>query len=142
MKNFKNLMTIAVIGAGVAVTGLTGCANWDQKRSERTTGRMVDDHHVTASVKHDLAAEPVFKFGDVDVKTFDGAVQLSGFVTSEEQKRRAGEIAQRVPGVTQVMNNISLKPTGRDDGRRIDDRDGRRYDDRPAPRTSDPLPPR
>jgi hypothetical protein len=56
------------------------------------------------------------------VRTFDGVVQLSGFVNSEEQKRRAEELARQVPGVVEVQNSISLKPnagaytpTGRND---------------------------
>jgi len=39
-------------------------------------------------------------------------VQLSGFVDTDEQKNRAGEIARQEEGVTQVVNNISLKPQG------------------------------
>jgi hyperosmotically inducible protein len=79
---------------------------------------MVDDSRITADVQKDLKFEPVYKFSDVDVKTFNGVVQLSGFVTTDEQKRRAGEIAQQAPGVSQVVNSITLKPqitpTGRD----------------------------
>jgi hyperosmotically inducible protein len=79
---------------------------------------MVDDHKITAQIKSDLNHEPTYKFNDVDVKTFNGVVQLSGFVNTEDQKRRAAEIAQSVPGVAQVQNAISLKaeappsPTG------------------------------
>ena len=39
-------------------------------------------------------------------------MQLSGFVDTDEQKRRAGDIAKQAEGVTQVVNNISLKPAG------------------------------
>jgi len=109
MQNFKSLIVIGALA--VAVAGLTGCESWGTRgSSERTAGRMVDDHRITQSVQSELKNEPVFKFNDVDVKTFDGVVQLSGFVNSDEQKRRAGELAQRVPGVTQVVNNITLKP--------------------------------
>lgn len=116
MKNFK-LFTLAV-GAAIMTAGITGCSTWGNSGgSERTEGRVVDDQRINASVKSNLADEPVYKFDDVDVRTFNGVVQLSGFVNSEDQKQRAGQVAQGVPGVARVVNNISLKsqlttPTG------------------------------
>ncbi len=71
---------------------------------------MVDDRRLTSAVESQLKNEPVYKFSDVEVKTFNGAVQLSGFVTTSGQKQRAGELAERVPGVAQVVNSITLKP--------------------------------
>ncbi len=104
------------------LTLLTGCETYEHRtvdRGERSPGRAVDDRRITSYVKSELAAEPVYKFNDVEVKTYNGVVQLSGFVNSEEQKRRAGEIAQNVGGVGEIVNSISLKqggltPTGRD----------------------------
>jgi hyperosmotically inducible protein len=113
MQNFKRLAVITSLGAAVAVLGLSGCESWMHKSSdERSAGRVVDDKHITHTVQSGLQNEPVYKFSDVDVKTFDGVVQLSGFVNTEEQKRRAAEIAQQTPGVSQVVNNITLKPMG------------------------------
>jgi len=107
MPNIKKLL---LLGAATVV-GLTGCQTYHSRAtSERSEGRMVDDHRITAAVKSELRREPVYKFNDVDVKTFNGVVQLSGFVNSEDQKRRAAEIAQRVDGVAQVQNAIALKP--------------------------------
>jgi len=108
--NFKNMMILSGLSATVALTSLTGCATWREKTSERSEGRMVDDHMIASRVKSNLKSEPIYKFTDIDVKAFNGVVQLSGFVSSEEQKRRAAEIAQQTPGVIQVENNISLKP--------------------------------
>ena len=111
MRIFNHLIT--GLTAAIAVAALSGCESWwhgGQQRGERSEGRMVDDNRITHTVKSDLRNEPVYKFTDVDVKTFDGVVQLSGFVNTEEQKRRAAELAQRVPGVAQVVNNITLKP--------------------------------
>lgn len=113
--NFKFAILVAL---SAAVTLLTGCESYEHKTAERSTGRMVDDKRITSHVKSELAAEPVYKFDDVQVKTFNGVVQLSGFVTSDEQKRRAEEIAHQVNGVGQVVNGITLKqesltPTGR-----------------------------
>ena len=117
MRNIKHLLLISGFTAAAALAGLTGCQTWGQ-HGERTAGRMVDDHSITRSVKSELRNEPVFKFNDVDVRTYNGVVQLSGFVNTEEQKRRAADLAQHVPGVSQVVNAITLKsetptPTGR-----------------------------
>ena len=95
-----------------AVMALTGCEMLSHHNSEsdRTAGRALDDKTITSAVKHDLNREPVYKFNGVDVKTFDGVVQLSGFVDTQDQKQRAEDIAKRSEGVTQVVNNITLKP--------------------------------
>jgi osmotically-inducible protein OsmY len=110
--HFKNLMMITGASAVVALAGLTGCSTTSEHRveGERSEGRMVDDHRITSAVRSELKAEPVYKFDEIDVKTFNGTVQLSGFVNTEEQKRKAIELAQRVPGVAQVVNSIALKP--------------------------------
>lgn len=88
---------------------LTGC-EMVHSDSDRTAGRQLDDKTITQNIRNQLASDPVYKFNEVDVKTFDGVVQLSGFVDTDAQKRIAGDVAQRVPGVTQVQNDIALIP--------------------------------
>ena len=107
MRHGKSLL---LISSACAVLALSGCATGPSHEGERTAGRMVDDHSINSQVKADLDREPVYKFSDVDVKTFNGVVQLSGFVNTEDQRRRAAEIAQGVSGVAQVVNSIALKP--------------------------------
>src|ERR1051325_10755111 len=107
----RDLKKIILVCGASAVLALTGCEMINHHSGDRTAGRMLDDTTITASVKHDLHREPIYKFDDVDVKTYNGVVQLSGFVSSEEQKQRAAEIAQRAEGVTQVMNNITVMPS-------------------------------
>ena len=106
-----NVKKMILVGGMSAMFALTGCEMLNH-HGDRTMGRTLDDKTITSTVKHDLNREPVYKFGGVDVKTFDGVVQLSGFVDTDQQKQRAGDIAQRAEGVTQVVNNISLKPQG------------------------------
>jgi hyperosmotically inducible periplasmic protein len=128
-----NLKKMFLVGGMCATFALTGCEMMNH-HGDRTMGRRLDDATITSTVKHDLNREPVYKFGDVDVKTFDGVVQLSGFVNTDEQKNRAGEIARQSEGVTQVQNNISLKPqnnlepTGRYDNNYRHDNDNDRHD--------------
>jgi hyperosmotically inducible protein len=105
-----NLKKIVLLSGMSAVMALTGCEMMNHHEGDRTAGRALDDKTITATVQHDLNREPVYKFNDVEIKTFDGVVQLSGFVDTDEQKRRAGEIASGAEGVTQVVNNITLKP--------------------------------
>ena len=107
-----NLKKLVLVGGMSAMFALTGCEMLNHHSGDRTAGRALDDKTITATVKHDLNREPVYKFGGVDVTTYNGTVQLSGFVDTEEQKRIAGDIARRAEGVTQVVNNISLKPAG------------------------------
>ena len=108
MPNLRN----AILMGGMSALLLTsGCSMFrSEERGERTAGRVVDDTHLVAKVKDALRSEPVYKFSDVDVKAFNGVVQLSGFVNSQEQKQRAAELAQRVEGVAQVVDSIALKP--------------------------------
>jgi hyperosmotically inducible periplasmic protein len=85
----------------------------------RSAGRVLDDKTISCSVKNKLSSAPVYKFSGVDVKTYNGVVQLSGFVAAQDQKQRAGEIAQSVDGVSKVENQITVQappnmPTGRD----------------------------
>jgi hypothetical protein len=110
----KKTMLAAGLAASVTMMALTGC----QSTSDRSAGRQLDDRIVNSRVKGALGNDPLYKFPEVRVMTYGGVVQLSGFVSSEEQKAKAGEVAKRTEGVHDVINNISLKPTatGRDPG--------------------------
>lgn len=90
----------------VAAIGVTGCAG---DRYERSTGEYIDDKALGSRVRSALGDNNEYKFGDVQVTSFRGTVQLSGFVNTTDQKKRAGEIASRVQGVKQVENNITVK---------------------------------
>ena len=61
-------------------------------------------------MKAALKKDVQYKYPDVEVHTFKGVTQLSGFVATSAQKGRAGDIARDIQGVTKVENNISIKP--------------------------------
>src|SRR5258706_2815764 len=103
--NIKKLTLALSLGAVVAGTGLTGCATPD-----RTAERRLEDSRVSHGVKEALDNNPIYKFQDVQVATFNGIVQLNGFANISDQKAEAAKVAQGVPGVRQLINNISLKP--------------------------------
>ena len=90
---------VAILGAGCSST------------SDRSEGRQVDDKIVNSKVQDALEESPTYKFNEVRVMTYGGVVQLSGFVNTADQKAKAAELARRVEGVHEVINNISLKPT-------------------------------
>ena len=93
------------LGLPMAV-GLSGCAG---DRYERSTGQYIDDQALAMRVRDALGDNPQYKFDGVNVTAFRGTVQLSGFVATNDQKSKAGEIAKTVQGVQNVENNITVK---------------------------------
>jgi osmotically-inducible protein OsmY len=104
LKSLPQFMRIAALGFALVVTGCAG------NRYERSTGESIDDRATTSRVKSALSSDAVYKYPSVNVSTFKGTVQLSGFVNTKEQKDKAKDIAKGVEGVKEVENNISVKP--------------------------------
>jgi hypothetical protein len=102
----KNSHIPGCLVALLAALFFTGCMS----DYDRSSGRVLDDRGITGKVTSTLNHSPVYKFPHVAVTTYNGVVQLSGFVYKDEQKTEATELAKRVPGVTEVINNISLAP--------------------------------
>lgn len=100
--------TQRIIGllAALAVLFLAGCAG---SESSRSTGTYIDDKAITAKIEANLAQDSLTQALQVEIETYKGVVQLSGFVDSQEKIDRAGEIARNVPGVKKVVNNIALR---------------------------------
>jgi hyperosmotically inducible periplasmic protein len=84
---------------------VAGCGGEHQRR----TGEYVDDTVLATRVKSALLADPDVSGLDIQVETFRGRVQLSGFADNEAQARRAEEIARGVDGAEEVINRITLK---------------------------------
>lgn len=92
----------------VCIGMVTACAPTAERRG---TGEVVDDAGLTARVKTALAkGEGVGRAAEINVTTFRGEVQLSGFLENTDQIRRAGDIARSVPGVTAVRNDLRVAP--------------------------------
>ena len=101
---------ITCLGAIVVAGGLTGCAG---DRYTQSTGERIDDKADSSRVRKALSADTQYKYDDVNVQTFKGVVQLSGFVNSRDQKNRAGDLAKKVEGIHEVQNNITVKETAK-----------------------------
>jgi osmotically-inducible protein OsmY len=85
---------------------ITGCASSPTRAS---TGEYIDDSTITTKITAKYAKDPVVSAMQVNVETYKGVVQLSGFVNHEHAKMRAEEIARGTAGVTKVQNNIIVK---------------------------------
>ena len=90
----------------VLATAFLGCAATETKRA---TGEVIDDSAITTKVKAALVEDPVTKAYQINVDTFRGEVQLSGFVDSAQSVTKAGEIARGVEGVGSVKNDLLVK---------------------------------
>ena len=97
---------VSVLFAAVALTALVGCASTQKQES---TGQYVDDTAITAKVKKAIFDEPTLKSAEINVETFKGRVQLSGFVSSRANIDRAVSVTQGVSGVASVGNDMRLK---------------------------------
>jgi osmotically-inducible protein OsmY len=93
--------------AGVLLMATTlGCAS---TRTHEGTGEYVDDTVITTKVKAAILHEPMLKSAEINVETFKGVVQLSGFVSSPAAESKAVEVARTVGGVKSVKNDMRLK---------------------------------
>jgi osmotically-inducible protein OsmY len=106
-KTLKVLGLVIGLGALPLLLGVTGCATGS--RYEQSTGERIDDHGTSSRVRAALADDSQYKYDGVNVETFKGTVQLSGFVNTKDQKNRAGDIARKVKGAIDVENNITVK---------------------------------
>jgi len=102
----QNLFRSAAIALFIGATAIAGCAS--TSRSEGT-GEYLDDSVITTKVKAAVLNEPTLKSAEINVETFKGKVQLSGFVNSQGDIDKAVMVARAVKGVTSVTNSMKLK---------------------------------
>ena len=102
----KHLKLISAIIPALMVATLMGCASTATREG---TGEYIDDTVITAKVKAAVLKEPTLKSAEVNVETFKGVVQLSGFVSDAGDVPKAAEVARGVKGVTSVKNDLRIK---------------------------------
>ena len=100
------LRRAAALAAFVLFATLTACSSTSKTEG---TGEYVDDTVITTKVKAAVLSEPGLKSAEINVETFKGKVQLSGFVSTQAQIEKAVEVARSVKGVTSVANDMRLK---------------------------------
>lgn len=99
-----SLLANVILAIAILISG--GCAS---TKTSEGTGEYFDDSWVTTKVKATLFNEPTLKSAEVNVETFKGEVQLSGFVSSEEDIRKAVALAKEVKGVKSVRNDMRVR---------------------------------
>ena len=103
MKKIKCFSTFLMISA---MLFSLGCASTATREG---TGEYIDDSVITTKVKHAILREPGLKSAEINVETFKGIVQLSGFVSAQTDINRAVEVAQSIEGVKSVQNDMHIK---------------------------------
>jgi hyperosmotically inducible protein len=104
MNKFSKTLSAALLA--VTLISVVGCASTSQKEG---AGEYVDDAVITTKVKAAIFNEPTLKSTEINVETFKGVVQLSGFVNSQADINMAVSLARSVKGVVSVKNDMRLK---------------------------------
>jgi osmotically-inducible protein OsmY len=94
------ILTLALTPLVAACAAMSG---------RETAGEHVDDATITAKIKAAMFDDPALKATQINVETMQNVVQLSGFISSEQTKARAGEIARGVKGVREVRNDLIVQ---------------------------------
>lgn len=100
-----NKLVVRVLGI-FSLLFMVACAAGPGKSS---TGEYIDDSVITTRVKAAIFNEPTLKASEINVETFKGEVQLSGFINSKEDMNKAVELTRSVKGVESVKNDMRMK---------------------------------
>lgn len=104
MKQFTKYFSAFLLS--VLMLSFLGCGSTAKHEG---TGQYVDDTVITTKVKSAIFNEPTLKSAEINVETFKGVVQLSGFVNSQADIDKAASIARGVEGAVSVKNDMRLK---------------------------------
>ena len=98
--------TLSAALLAISLVSVVGCASTSQNQA---TGEYVDDAVITTKVKAAIFNESTLKSAEINVETFKGVVQLSGFVNSRSDINTAVTLARGVKGVASVKNDMRVK---------------------------------
>jgi hyperosmotically inducible protein len=106
--NLSRFLGASMIAAALA---LSACSS-TRDDSKRSAGEFSSDAALTAKVKTAIASDAgLGSASAINVNSYRGVVQLSGFVDSPEKIERAAAAARNVQGVREVENNIRVRPS-------------------------------
>lgn len=97
---------LATIVFSLLLVAVAGCASTPKSEG---TGEYIDDTVITSKVKAEIFNEPTLKSREINVETFKGVTQLSGFVSSQADINKAVEVARHVKGVRSIRNDMKIK---------------------------------
>ncbi|MDD5228424.1 MAG: BON domain-containing protein [Methylococcales bacterium] len=101
---FLTLFLLSVL----SLTVIPACSTENAKRE--STGEYFDDTVLTTKIKSTFLGDSRLKMLDINVKTFKGTVQISGFVDTQKEADRAVQLARTIKGVKAVNNRLIVKP--------------------------------
>jgi len=105
MRKFAKYVSALFIS--LSLLSVMACASTPKQEG---TGEYVDDTVISTKVRSEILKDASFKASrEINVETFKGIVQLSGFVTSQSEANKAIEIARSVNGVKSVKNDMRIK---------------------------------
>lgn len=111
MKYVNKLISTALLS--LVFASMVGCNSAPKKETTAeyidATAEYIDDSYLTTKVKAAILRDPTLKSSEINVETYKGAVQLSGFVNSRSDINRAVEVTRTVRGVKAVRNDMQLK---------------------------------
>jgi osmotically-inducible protein OsmY len=99
--------TLAIVTTALVMLTATGCA---VQRGQETVGAYVDDSGITTMVKSRFIENKQVDAASISVETLKGTVMLSGFAKNAAERQTAEAIARGVKGVTNVHNEIAIRP--------------------------------
>ena len=102
----QRINTLTALFSTLVLMATLGCAS---TRTHEGTGEYVDDSVITTKVKAAILGEPGLKVSEINVETYKGVVQLSGFVSSRADIKGAVRVASAVGGVKSVTNDMQVK---------------------------------
>jgi osmotically-inducible protein OsmY len=102
MKTLQQMVVLVSLVAGP----LVACSSTPTRES---TGEYIDDSAISNKIRAQLIGDKDLNLFQIDVTTYKGVVQLSGFVNSAPIKARAGRVAAGTQGVREVHNNLIVK---------------------------------
>jgi osmotically-inducible protein OsmY len=102
--SFLKLFSIGFLS--LILVAIVSCAATHKQES---TGEYIDDSYITAKVKSQILGDKDLKVAEINVETFKGVVQLSGFVNSRSDINKAVNIAENIKGVKSVKNDMHVK---------------------------------
>jgi len=106
MKNTIRILSLLFVA--FALVSVVGCASTDT-RERQSVGEYFDDSVITTKVKAAMLNDPDVSALEVSVETYEGVVQLSGFVSTQAQANKAVQIARGVAGVKDVKNDMRIR---------------------------------
>lgn len=102
----KNVKFASALVAALLLANVTGYATAADKE---TAGQHLDDSVITTGVKAAIFKSDTLKSAEINVETYKGVVQLSGFVAKPESVSTAATVAAGVKGVKSVKNDLRVK---------------------------------